>query len=85
MMQKLRILNRGIFFFLGLNKLFQTRINWNEQWKTQLLVCYRNSFPFQKPQTTGNVSGERSHALLDNFSYFIISETFCFVKKPNDQ
>ena len=26
MMQKLRILNRGIFFFLGLNKLFQTRI-----------------------------------------------------------
>lgn len=26
LMQKLRIMNRGIYFFLGLNKLFPTRI-----------------------------------------------------------
>lgn len=26
MMQKLRIMNKGIFYFLGLNNLFQTRI-----------------------------------------------------------
>ena len=72
MMQKLRILNRGIFFFLGLNKLLQTRIINFEMSNEKLNYWYAigTAFHFKnlKPLGMFQVKGNMNlSALLDNF------------------